>query len=108
MNSRLVLKVQEFCRRHWRHVLRWREKLQFREEALHLAMAGGVGVIGGLVNIFFFYAIENVKLFVLRRPGDPVEVAEEMAAWQLVLIPTLGGLVAGMVLHWGLRLVGRQ
>ena len=37
MNSRLVLKVQEFCRKHWRQVLRWREKLQFREEALHLA-----------------------------------------------------------------------
>ena len=108
LNSRLVLKVQEFCRQHWREVLRWREKLQFREEALHLAMAGGVGVIGGLVNLFFFYAIENVKLTVLRQPGDPVEVAEEMAAWQIVLIPTLGGLVAGIVLHWGLRLVGRQ
>jgi CIC family chloride channel protein len=108
MNSRLVLKVQEFCRQHWRQVLRWREKLQFREEALHLAMAGGVGVIGGLVNLFFFYAIENVKLLVLRGPGDPVEVAEEMAAWQRVLIPTLGGLVAGLVLHWGQRLVGRQ
>ena len=108
MNSRIVLKAQDFCRRHWREVLRWREKLQFREEALHLVLAGGVGVIGGLVNLFFFYAIENVKLSVLRRPGDPVEVAEEMAAWQLVLIPTLGGLVAGLVLHWGLRLVGRQ
>ncbi len=108
MNSRLVIKVQEFCRQHWRQVLRWREKLQFREEGLHLAIAGCVGVIGGLVNIFFFYAIENVKLFVLRRPGDPVEVAEEMAVWQIVLIPALGGLVAGIVLHWGLRLIGRQ
>lgn len=108
MNSRLILRAQAFCREHWQQVLHWREKLQFREEALHLALAGGVGVIGGLVNLFFFYAIEFVKLSVLRRPGDPVEVAEEMAAWQVVLIPALGGLVAGLVLHWGLRLVGRQ
>ena len=89
-------------------MLHWREKLQFREEALHLALAGCVGVIGGLVNLFFFYAIEFVKLSVLRRPGDPVEVAEEMSAWQIILIPAMGGLVAGLVLHWGLRLVGRQ
>jgi CIC family chloride channel protein len=108
MNSRLVLKAQSFFREHWRQVLHWREQLQFREEALHLALAGGVGVIGGLVNLFFFYAIEFVKLSVLRRPGDPVEVAEEMAAWPIIMIPTLGGLVAGLVLHWGLRLVGRQ
>jgi CIC family chloride channel protein len=108
LNSRLIVKAQDFCREHWQQVLRWREKLQFREEALHLALAGCVGVIGGLVNLFFFYAIEFVKLSVLRRPGDPVEVAEEMAAWQIVLIPTVGGLVAGLVLHWGLRLVGRQ
>ncbi len=108
MNSRLALKAQEFCREHWQQVLRWREKLQFREEALHLLLAGGVGVIGGLVNLFFFYAIESVKRAVLRRPGDPVEVAEEMAAWQVALIPAVGGLVAGLVLYWGLRLVGRQ
>jgi CIC family chloride channel protein len=108
MNSRLALKAQEFCREHWQQVLRWREKLQFREEALHLLLAGGVGVIGGLVNLFFFFAIESVKRAVLRRPGDPVEVAEEMAAWQVALIPAVGGLVAGLVLYWGLRLVGRQ
>jgi CIC family chloride channel protein len=108
INFRLVQKALAFAREHWRQVLHWREKLQFREEALHLAMAGCVGVVGGMVNLVFFYAIENVKLTVLRQPGDPVEVAEEMAAWQIVLIPTLGGLAAGMVLHWGLRLVGRQ
>lgn len=88
--------------------MRWREKLRFREEVLHLALAGCVGVIGGLVNLFFFYGIEYVKLFVLRRPDDPVEVAEELAAWQIIVIPTLGGLVAGLILHLGLRFVGKQ
>ncbi|MCU0784996.1 MAG: chloride channel protein, partial [Verrucomicrobia bacterium] len=104
----LVGKARDYFRRHWRRALQVREKFEIREEALHLALAGGVGVIGGLVNVFFFYAIEYVKFLVLRHPGDPVEIAEMIEPWQRVLIPALGGLVAGLVLHWGLRLVGPQ
>src|SRR5437879_5327571 len=44
----------------------------------------------------------------LRSTRDPVEVAQMMEQWQRVLIPTLGGLCAGLVLHWGLRLAGPQ
>ena len=102
------MRARDFFRRHWRRALRLREKLIVREEALHLGLAGIVGVLGGLVNLVFFYAIEYVKLFFFRRPGDPVEVAEMMPIWQCVLIPVLGGLAAGVVLHWGLRLVGPQ
>jgi CIC family chloride channel protein len=100
--------AQDYVRRHWRRAIQLREKLILTEEALHLAIAGVVGVIGGFVNLVFFHAIEAVKLFFLRRPGDPVEVAEMMAPWERVLIPALGGLAAGLVLHWGLRLVGKQ
>lgn len=100
--------MRDFVRRHWRGALQLREKFVLREEALHLVIAGIVGILGGLVNLLFFYGIEYVKLFFLRSPDDPVEVAEMMAGWERVLIPTLGGLVAGLVLHWGLRLVGKQ
>ncbi|MFO1515286.1 MAG: chloride channel protein, partial [Verrucomicrobiota bacterium] len=106
--NRLVARAHDFLRRHWQQALQLREKFILREEALHLAIAGVVGVLGGLVNLVFFHAIEAVKLFFLRRPGDPVEVAEMMVWWERVLIPALGGLAAGMVLHWGLRIVGRQ
>ena len=106
--NRWLAGAQAFFRRHWRRALQLREKFILREEALHLVLAGVVGVLGGLVNLLFFHAIEAVKLFFLRRPGDPVEVAEMMAGWERVLIPTLGGLAAGLVLHWGLRLVGKQ
>jgi CIC family chloride channel protein len=107
-NSRLVQRALAFAREHWQRALWWRDKLQFREEALHLALAGGVGVLGGLVNLFFFYAIEQGKLFFLRRPGDPVEIAEMIGPIERMLIPALGGLAAGLVLHWGLRFAGRQ
>jgi len=108
MDTKFAVRLLEFFRRRWPRAIRWRDKFELREEALHLALAGGVGVIGGLVNVFFYYAIESAKQIFLRRTGDPVEVAEIMDDWQRVLIPVLGGLVAGLVLHWGLRLVGPQ
>jgi chloride channel protein, CIC family len=107
-NTKLIGELHDYFRRHWQRALRVREKLRLSEEAFHLVLAGGVGVIGGLVNLFFYHATESVKYFFLRRPGDPSEVAEMMAPWQRVLIPALGGLGAGLVLHWGLRLAGTQ
>jgi len=107
-NTKAFAELQTFFRRHWQRALRIREKLYFSEEAFHLVLAGGVGVIGGLVNLFFYYATESVKALFLRSPGEPAEVAEMMAPWQRVVTPTLGGLCAGLVLYWGLRLAGPQ
>ena len=98
----MVTKARDFLHRHWRRALRWREKLALNEEAFHLVLAGLVGIIGGLVNLFFYYAVH------LIQPGDPVEVAGRLNDWERVLVPTLGGLAAGLVLHWGLRIVGPQ
>ena len=98
----MVTRARDFLHRHWQRALRWREKLVLREEAFHLVLAGLVGVIGGLVNLFFFHAVH------LIQPGDPVEFAQWLPDWERVLVITLGGLAAGLVLHWGLRLVGPQ
>ncbi len=102
MNSGMVTKARDYLHRHWRRALGWREKLVLNEEAFHLVLAGLVGVIGGLVNLFFFYAVH------LIQPGDPVEVAGRLNDWERVLVPTLGGLAAGLVLHLGFRFVGPQ
>jgi len=98
----MVTQARDFLHRHWRRALRLREKLAFNEEAFHLVLAGLVGVIGGLVNLFFYYAVH------LIQPGDPVEVAGRLNDWERVLVLTLGGLAAGLILHWGLRFVGPQ
>ena len=65
-----------------------------------------MGVIGGFVNIVFYYATESVRLLFMNRPGDVVEVAEMMEPWQRVVTPALGGLCAGLILHFGLRMAG--
>ena len=105
--TRVIEGLHEFFLRHWRRALRIRERIVFSEETFHLLLAGGVGIIGGLVNIFFYYATESARLLFLRRPGEPAEVAEMMERWQRVLTPTLGGLCAGLVLYWGLRMAGQ-
>ncbi len=108
-NRKVIGELHQFFRRHWQRALRVREKLHFSEEAFHLVLAGGVGVIGGLVNLFFYYATEGVKNLILHYKGEPAEAAEAMVHWwQKVLTPTLGGLGAGLILYWGLRLAGPQ
>src|SRR5262245_52563818 len=104
LTNRKLTATHAFLRRHTQRLLSIRGKIRFSEEALHLLLAGGVGVLGGLVNLFFYSATESVKFLVLRRPGDIVEVAEMMTSVQRILIPALGGLCAGLILFWGLRL----
>jgi CIC family chloride channel protein len=103
-----VTRARNFFRRHWQAALHWREKFVFEEEAFHLLLAAIVGVIGGLVNLFFFYAGEMVQRLFLPQPIDPVQAAEMFAPWQRFAVPTLGGLAAGLILYWGFRLVGPQ
>ena len=103
-----VTRARNFFHRHWQGALHWRDKIVFKEEAFHLLLAGIVGVIGGLVNLFFFYAGETVQRIFLPVPADPVQAAQMLSPWLRLAVPTLGGLAAGLILFWGFRLVGRQ
>ncbi len=105
---RLWEKALPFFGRHWRRALAIRERVRISEETFHLVMAGAVGIVGGLTNLAFFIAIENVMGFALRDRGEVVEIAQIMGPWQRIAAPTLGGLAAGLILFWGLRLVSNQ
>lgn len=108
MDSRMAMRARNFFRRHWQGALRWRHRLVLKEEAFHLVLAGFIGVIGASVNMFFYYAGEMMQRLFLPQPADPVQAAEMFAPWQRILVPSLGGLVAGLILYWGYRLVGPQ
>lgn len=101
-DNSILTRTRDFLRRHWQSALRWREKLVLKEEGFHLVLAGIVGVIGGVVNLFFYWTVH------LIQPGNIVEVAEKLPDWERVLLPTIGGFTAGLILHWGLRFVGKQ
>jgi CIC family chloride channel protein len=100
-------RVWALVSRNWRRALQLRQRLRLSDEALNLLLAGGVGVVGGLVNLIFYFCTEWVMKVSLHRIGDPVEVSERLAEWQRVVTPAVGGLVAGAILWSGLRLVGR-
>ncbi len=106
--EQLVVKLRALSKKHWQRALRIREKVRFSEEAFHLVLAGCVGVIGGLVNLAFHMCINGAERLFLGSTGDPTEVAANSSIWLRVLTPTAGGLCAGLVLYWGLRLAGKQ
>jgi chloride channel protein, CIC family len=101
--------ARNYLRQHWQKALQVRQRLTLSQEALHLLMAGVVGLMGGVINVLFWFSIEGAQDFFLRHPGqDIVQVAKLLSwPWRL-LTPVLGGLAAGGVLYWGLRLVGQQ
>ncbi len=97
--------AQDFFRRHWQRLLIIRDRLKLSEEALHLMLAGLVGVIGGLTNWFYHVSNQAIQWLVLGRGGDLLYAAEGLTWWQRIITPAVGGLVSGLVLYWGLRLV---
>ena len=109
-HSSVLTKARDFVRRHWQGALQWRQKLVLKEEAFHLVLAGAVGVIGGVVNLFFYEMVRLVQVMLHFVHGggvvDIVEVAERLPEWERVLLPMTGGLAAGLILHLGLKFVG--
>jgi CIC family chloride channel protein len=103
--SRAVAWIQDLISRRWRQLLAWRERWRPRADTIHLLLAGAVGVIGGLTNAIFHSANQGLKLLILGQPGDPAEIAEWLNPWLRFAVPACGGLVAGLILHWGLRMV---
>lgn len=100
--------VFPFVRRHLKRAIEIRERIWINEETLHLLLAGVVGVMGGLTNLIFYGCVEVVMWLAMGGGGEVVEIAEVMNWWQRLLIPAAGGLTAGLILFWGLRLTGKQ
>src|SRR5438552_18330327 len=74
--QQVVAAARNSFRRHRQDLLRIREKLRLSEETVHLLLAGGVGVIGGLVNLVFHLCIDTLKEVALRDRLYLVEIAE--------------------------------
>ena len=106
--KRLFRGILPFFRRHLQSAIAIRERMRLHEETLHLILAGCVGVIGGFVNVIFLSLIDLVMNLTLHRTGDVVEVAQLLAPWQRLVTPILGAVVSGLILFWGLRLIGNQ
>src|SRR5438477_11217493 len=102
----IVSTTEKFFRRHWQKALLIRERLRLSEEALHLLLAAGVGVIGGLTNWAYWGCNTLVQWVALRQTCDILTLFENLAPWQRVLVLVLGVLAAGFVLFWVMGFIG--
>ena len=106
--DRFLSGIFPLIQRNLRRALDIRDRLRLNEETLHLIIAGIVGVIGGVTNILFYGCLQLIMWISLGKGGEVVEIAEAADWWGRLLAPALGGLAAGLVLFWGLRLIGSQ
>jgi CIC family chloride channel protein len=100
--------ARNFFERHWRGLLVWRHRLRPSEETIHLFLAVAVGVLAAIINRGFRVVTDLASLLFLNRTGEIASIAEVLPPWARFLAPVAGGLAAGAVLQYGLRMVGQQ
>jgi len=103
--SQLRARLGRVIHRRWRQLLRWREMLHLSEETLHLVLASLVGIVGGLVNLVLRELNSLLQRFMLGQGGDLVTVAASLPLWMKIGAPAVGGLMAGLILYYGLRVM---
>jgi CIC family chloride channel protein len=101
----LARRFRGMLQRHWRRLLQLRERLRFSEEALHLLAAGLVGVVGGSVDLLVYGLHSALEALVLFDTREVLTSVRELPWWRCLILPGLGGLVGGLILYFGLRLV---
>lgn len=90
--------------------LRWRvwlqEKLQPTDWQITLGWAALVGFLGALSALVFTGLTEGVHQLLTGSSAGIVESMRQLPAWLVVLVPAIGGLATGLVLHFGQRFQG--
>jgi CIC family chloride channel protein len=108
--EKILRSSRAFVRLHWQGALLLRDKLRLNEEALHLILASLVGIIGGATNLVYHAGNQFIKWLAFGSTGDFLQIAQQLTQqgerWKMVLVPTLGGLAAGLIIYFGLRLIG--
>jgi CIC family chloride channel protein len=74
------------------------------DSELTLLLAALVGILGALSTVLFREAIRAVEWVFVHSKSGLVEAARGLPLWQRLLVPAVGGLCAGLVLQFGLRL----
>jgi CIC family chloride channel protein len=84
--------------------LRLREALRPRDVQITLAWAALVGLLAALAAAAFRAVLAGLQQLLWGHAFDLALVGGAAQAWQRVLVPAAGGLIAGLVLQWGRRL----
>lgn len=93
--------------------IRWLTRVRLlllgREELTGLVFwAALTGFGAALASVLFREGIRLFEWLLTGGTGGLVTAASELQGWHRVVIPMLGGLAAGLVLHFGSRLLGQR
>jgi len=78
-----------------------------REELTGLVFwAALTGFCGALASVVFREGIRLFERLMTGNSGGLVQAASGLQGWHRVLVPVLGGVAAGVVMHFGARLLG--
>lgn len=78
-------------------------RLPFRREHLVLAIAGLIGCAGALATIAFRECLRQLQWWLAGADQGLVATARALPWWARLLVPTAGGLLAGLTLQYGLK-----
>src|SRR5690606_20550868 len=88
-------------------LLRWRvwvqERLQPSEWQVTLMWAAIAGFLGALTFVVFMTLTEGVHAWYGDTNRGVVDSMRALPWWGVLLVPTLGGAAAGLVIKWGQR-----
>lgn len=88
--------------------LRLLQRFLPQERQSILVWAALIGFGGALAAIGFKQATDGVKWLITASDGGYVETFRELPWWQRLVVPTAGGLIAGLVLMLSDRLMRRK
>ncbi len=84
------------------------EKLQPTEWQITLFWSALAGFLGALAALAFTSLTEGVHVLLTGSRAGVVETMRQIPAWAVVLVPTAGGIAAGLILKLGQRFAGKQ
>lgn len=80
------------------------ERFRPGESTVMLAWAALVGLLGGLAAPVFRRATLAVQWLLTQNATSLLDAAQSLPPWQRLAVPTVGGVLAGLVLQYGMRL----
>ncbi|MEO7933032.1 MAG: ClcB-like voltage-gated chloride channel protein [Chthoniobacterales bacterium] len=80
------------------------ELVRPNELQVNLFWAGIIGFLGAVLSVGFRQLTQVVHWLFTRSDGGYVETFAHLIWWQRLLVPALGGLLAGLALYFGTRL----
>src|SRR5246127_3024915 len=83
------------------------DRFHIRERQLMLLWAALIGLLGAVASECFRKATEFVQFVATGSHSEIVSDFARMPVWQRLVVPTIGGLLAGVTLWVGNRLAGR-